>query len=353
MRFEISSASSGLAGSSILAEATVEYATPATKAVAKTNFLIPLLSLCPVQISALDLFVVDIRVVRTNCEAASLAGGDALNRATTLNTILFVPGSRPDRFGKALASGADIVCIDLEDAVAPADKHDARRAATAALAEARDPIAIRVNSLASAEGLRDLLALKDLGKLPRWLLLPMTETAEHVRIARSVLETRDVIFVPLIESAASLRRAHKIAAAPGVAGMMFGGGDLSAQLGVELAWEPLVVARSEFILACAGLGIPTIDVPFLSLGDDAGLEQETIRSRALGFTAKAAIHPAQVEPIRRIFRPTEAEMAEARDAVAAFRAGGGRAIRHEGRMLELPVIRRYEAMLASRETLDA
>lgn len=276
-----------------------------------------------------------------------------MNRAAALNTLLFVPGSRPERFPKALASGADIVCIDLEDAVAPAAKEAARRAALQALAPGDPRLAVRINRLASPEGLRDLLSLQETNTRPPLVLLPMVETAEQVRIAHAVLEPEQPIIVPLIESTAALRKAHCIAAAPGVAGMMFGGGDLSAELGVELAWEPLAAARGQFILACAGLGIATIDVPWTALDDGSGLEDETARARALGFTAKAAIHPGQVDTIRRIFRPSEREVAEARDAIEAYRASGGKAIRHRGRMLEAPLVRRFEAILAARETLDA
>jgi citrate lyase beta subunit len=301
----------------------------------------------------MDLFRVDFRFVRTNCEAASEEGGAALNPAIGISTILFVPGSRPDRFEKALASGADCVCIDLEDAVAPDAKAAARAAALTAL-EAGDPrLAVRINGIATVDGLRDLIALDGLVAPPPLLFIPMVESAREVAIAAAVLGLGERQMVPLIESSSALRNAHHIAAAPGVAAMMFGGGDLSAQLGVELAWEPLAAARAQFVLACGGAGVGLIDVPFVKLDDEAGLEEEAARSKALGFTAKAAIHPAQVGPISRIFRPSETELAEARTALDAFRAGGGKVIRHRGRMLEAPIIRRYQAIVAGREKLDA
>jgi citrate lyase beta subunit len=266
---------------------------------------------------------------------------------------LFVPGSRPDRFEKALASGADLVCIDLEDAVAPDAKAEARQSALAALGT-RDPrLALRINGLATVEGLRDLLALADCGVRPARLLIPMVEDPRDVYIAARVLGSDGTAIVPLVETASGLRSAHLIAAAPGVAAMMFGGGDLSAELGVELAWEPLLAARGQFVLATAGRGISLIDVPFVKLDDQDGLEAECARAKALGFTAKAAIHPAQVATIRKVFGPTEDDVAEARDALEAYRAGGGQAVRHRGQMLEAPLIRRYEAILASEEKLHA
>jgi citrate lyase beta subunit len=122
---------------------------------------------------------------------------------------------------------------------------------------------------------------------------------------------------------------------------------------VELAWEPLALARAQFVLACAGRGLPLIDVPFVRMDDEAGLAEEARRAKALGFTAKAAIHPAQVPAIRRIFAPGADELAKARASLTAFRAGGGQAVRHGGRMLEEPLIRRYQAMVDAEETRNA
>jgi citrate lyase beta subunit len=275
-----------------------------------------------------------------------------LNPVAGISTVLFVPGSCPDRFDKALASGADLICIDLEDAVAPDSKDAARVNAIEALKTGEPRLAIRINGLATEAGIRDLLALRETATAAI-LLLPMVESPRDVAIAAGLLAISEPRIVPLVESSAALREAHLIAEAPAVAGMMFGGGDLSAELGVELAWEPLAVARGQFVLACAGRGLALIDVPFVKLEDEAGLDKESALAKAAGFTAKAAIHPAQVKPIQRMFRPTEGDLAEAEQAIQAYRAGGGKAIRHGGRMLEAPVIRRYEAMLASRERLDA
>jgi len=275
-----------------------------------------------------------------------------LTGAAGIHSLLFVPGSRPDRFEKAFASGADLVCIDLEDAVAPGDKEEARRKAVEALPLldlAR--LAIRINGLSTPAGLRDLVALADAAALPTTILIPMASAPAHVEIVRNMLGP--IGLIPLIETAAALRGAAEIAAAEGVTGMMFGGGDLSAQLGVELAWEPLMVARGQFVLAGAGLGIGLIDVPFIHISDEAGLAQETRRAKALGFTAKAAIHPAQVPIINQVFAPTSEELAQARISLAAYREAGDRAVQHEGRMLEAPLVRRYEALLQQKETRDA
>lgn len=282
-----------------------------------------------------------------------MTGVFSIGAANGVTSLLFVPGARPDRFAKALASGADIVCIDLEDAV-PADGKDAARAAAVAAIGLR--VAIRVNGVRTRAGLADLLALAEAPALPELVLVPMVESADEVAIVASVLGDGAAI-VPLIETARGLANAAAVAAAPGVAAMMFGGGDLSAQLGVALAWEPLSVARGLFVLACAGAGVPAIDVPFIALDDAEGLAREAQAAGAIGFQAKAAIHPAQLEAIHAALRHDAAAVTEAREAVAAFAAGGGGAVRHNGRMLEAPVMRRYHRILAmadrNRETGDA
>jgi citrate lyase beta subunit len=263
-----------------------------------------------------------------------------------LSSILFVPGSRADRFAKAAESGADLICIDLEDAVAEGDKDMAREAAIGSL-DTLDPgkVAIRINGLKTAAGLADLLALRAADAMPRLIFIPMVESAAEPDIAKAVLGDAAPGLVPLIETVKGLRAGDAIAAAPGVAAMMFGGGDFSAELGTDLAWEPLLAARGAFVMSAAAARIPAIDVPFIALDDAAGLEEEARRAKALGFAAKAAIHPKQVETINRVMRPTEDELAEARSALDAYEAAGRKAIRHNGKMLEAPVIKRFEAML--------
>ena len=152
--------------------------------------------------------------------------------------------------------------------------------------------------------------------------------------------------IPLIETPRGLRQALEIASAPKIAAVMFGGADFSGELGVALAWEPLLAARSALLLACAEAKVPAIDVPCIELDNLAGLEAECARARALGFAAKAAIHPAQVTAIEAAFTPTLAEVAEAEEAIAAYLAAGERAIRFKGKMLEALVVKRYRAVLS-------
>lgn len=276
-----------------------------------------------------------------------------MTTANGLSSMLFVPGSKPERFEKALASGADAVCIDLEDSVPEAGKADARMAAIAALGGCDRRLVLRINGLATRAGIEDLLALADAATLPELLFVPMVESDAQLALVRAVLGDCTPCLVPLIETVKGLRAAHEIAAAPDVAAMMFGGGDLSAELGVALAWEPLRTARGLFVMACAGAGIPAIDVPFLALDDADGLRAEAEAAKAMGFTGKAAIHPAQVAAINAAFRPTAEQVAEAEEAQRIFDAAGGAAVRFKGRMLEAPIMRRYQRILAMRSMQDA
>lgn len=266
---------------------------------------------------------------------------EAIDQAAAMTSMLFVPGSRPDRIGKALASDADIVCVDLEDAVPAADKAEARAAAIAAVGPR---VAIRINAVTTAAGLADLLALAEAPVLPVLLFVPKVESTGELAVVRGVLPTARL--APLIETPAGLRHAFAIASAPGVAAVMFGGADLAAELGVALAWEPLLHARQALVMASAEAGVPAIDVPWVTLDDADGLTDQARRAHALGFQAKAAIHPAQLGAIHAAFRPSPALLAEAHAALAAHDAAGGGAIRFNGRMLEAPFVRRYARIAA-------
>ena len=264
--------------------------------------------------------------------------------------FLFVPGNRPDRIDGALASGAELVCIDLEDSVPASEKDSARKAALSAIAAARGTeaearLALRVNGMATRAGWRDMIAIAERDIRPAALFLPMVESAAEPELLSRMLGETCPPIVPLIETVRGLRQADAIAAVPGIGAMMFGGGDFSAQLGVKLEWAPLLAARSAFIMACASAQVMAIDVPYLSLKDEEGLRVECLAARSLGFHAKAAIHPAQLPVIAEAMRPTDAEIAEAEAAEAAFAAGGGKAIAFRGRMLEEPVMQRYRQIL--------
>jgi citrate lyase subunit beta/citryl-CoA lyase/(S)-citramalyl-CoA lyase len=254
--------------------------------------------------------------------------------------LLFVPGSRPERFGKALASDADQVAIDLEDAVPPEGKSTARAAAIAFLASgpvARSEIGIRVNGLADGEGQKDIAAIAAASVKPAFVMLPKTESAEEVRAAAQALP--GVPLIALLESPRALFAARAIAAAPNVQAMMFGGYDYAVAARCRPGALGWAWPRGQWAAAAAEADVGAIDAPSVETRDLANLGHETGEVMALGFTAKSAIHPAQVAPIQSAFLPTQAELEHARKVVAAAQAAGGGVAVVDGRMVDRPVER--------------
>ena len=260
-------------------------------------------------------------------------------------SILFVPGDRPERYGKALAAGADAICIDLEDAVAPGRKDRARKAAARFLAarprvgtrtSSPKPLIVRVNDMTSSEGERDTTALAACPP-PDAFMLPKVRTGADVRDAACRLHAAAGLF-PLIETARGLENAGEIAACDSVAGLAFGGFDLSVELGAEPVWEALLYARSRVVHAAALAGLDAVDMPSRDFSEMSGLREEATRARRLGFTGKVAIHPAQVPVIHEVFTPAPEEVERARAILEADRGAGGSAVALDGRMVDRPVV---------------
>ncbi|GAB4481682.1 MAG: CoA ester lyase [Burkholderiaceae bacterium] len=260
---------------------------------------------------------------------------DASNAAAA-RSLLFVPATRPERIGKALASGADITIIDLEDAVAPEDK-DAARAALAGIAHRA---AVRINAFGTPWFDADLAACRA-ARVPL-ILLPKAEQPVHVQRVRDALGACAVIAI--IETAAGFEGIAAVARAPGVVRLAFGSLDLQAELGIDDAGEPLHCFRSSLVLASrlGGLAAP-IDGVCTALDDAAALDAELARARRFGFGAKLCIHPKQVAAVNAGFGPTEEQIAWARRVVAV--AGRGGAARVDGRMVDAPVLARARAIL--------
>ncbi len=258
-------------------------------------------------------------------------------------SILFVPGDRPDRYEKALASGADAVCIDLEDGVADARKAKARETALGFLerrgeadSRRRASLIVRMNDFGRDEGWEDVEAIAD-GPRPDGLMVPMVNAAQEVSVAlEKVGGTLPVL--PLVETAGGLENAVEIGAVVGVAGLVFGGFDLALELGAEPRWEPLLYARSRVVHAAAVNRIPAYDMPSRDYRDVEPLREEARRARALGLAGKTAIHPAQIPVIHEAFAPSREEVERARAVVEADRGAGGGAVGVAGRMVDRPVV---------------
>lgn len=273
----------------------------------------------------------------------------------TFRSLLFVPGSRPERIAKALAAGADAVCIDLEDAVPPQDKATARAAVLAWLAARPDSgpaLGVRFNAVSTQDGWRDAVAFADAGVRADFLMVPKVAGAVELTLLAPALGEAPPLW-PIVESAVGLENAYGIAAAPGVAGVLFGGADMSADLGSDMSWDALAYARGRLAAACAAAGVQLLDVPHLDIKAEADLLASTARSRALGFTGRACIHPSQVGGVNTVHTPSNAELDRSRRVISALESANGGAALLDGKLIELPVIRAAQRVLERAQTGDA
>lgn len=271
-------------------------------------------------------------------------------------SVLFVPGTSRERFPKAFASGADAVVLDLEDGVDAARKAEAREAVGEWLATTpADGAArlVRVNGAASAFVDDDLEWLSSIEGLYDAVVLPKVETPDEIAGIAGMAASTPI--VPLLETARAILHARDIlTAGPEIPAVLFGAEDLTAELGTPrtVDGEELIVARGLVVLAAVSIGAEPIDAVFVEIANPDRLRQDAIRARAVGFTGKMAIHPDQVSVINETFSPSAEEVAAARkilEAGEAARARGEGAFRLDGRMVDAPVIRRAERVLALAE----
>ena len=266
-------------------------------------------------------------------------------------SLLFVPAVRPDRYPKALATGSDAVCLDLEDGVGPSAKDEARAAALALFAErtpTRAEVSLRINDPKTELGQRDLDALIRANVRPDALMLPKVSGPDDVRAVEATLgaDGSDLPLIVQIETAQGVAAATEIGtASTNVSALFFGAIDFSADIGCAAEWDALVYARSRVVVAAAVAGVTALDSPFMNVPAVDALREESRRTRRLGFAGKAAIHPTQVSVIQEAFSPTADEIAWARKVVAAYEANQGGVLLVEGQLVERPVVRAAQRTL--------
>jgi citrate lyase subunit beta/citryl-CoA lyase len=280
-----------------------------------------------------------------------------------LRSKLFVPGSRPELFAKALASAADAISFDLEDAVVDERKGEARQAVrelllSGAAGASGKTIIVRINAWASAWAAADLRAVA----LPGLHLINVPKPAsaqEVVDVAKALLdaEAANGVAQPIglllnIESPWALRLAHELAGAhPRVVGLQLGLGDLFEPLAISRR-DAHAVAQAMFALRMAAgeAGVWACDSAFADLQDAAGFATEARMARALGFVGKSCVHPSQVAAANEVFRPTDDEIADAQAVVAAACEAAGRGlgvVLVNGKMIDPPFERRAHAIIAA------
>jgi citrate lyase subunit beta / citryl-CoA lyase len=260
---------------------------------------------------------------------------------------LYVPGDRPERFAKAVASGADVVICDLEDAVSAANKAIARHAVVDWLRGHRT--VVRVNGVGTPWHDDDVAAIADAPGLAAVLLPKAEQPAQIQQLAHRLAKHIDVI--PLVETAAGVANADATAAAPQVAALAFGSIDFALDLGIDdtdgVDETALLYARSTLVIASRAAGIaPPIDGITVSLSDAHAIRRDAHRARALGFRGKQCIHPRQVHEVNAAFNPSPAAIARARRVLDAAEKAHGSAIQVDGQMIDKPRIDQARRVLS-------
>ncbi len=282
-----------------------------------------------------------------------------------MRTALFVPGNRPDRIEKAFNTEADVVIIDLEDAVPILEKQIARSKVREKVAQFSDRMMlVRINALGSPfiEGDLEEVIVEGVNGI----VLPKVEKADDIHdINKFLLEVEkkrslpegSIHLFPLIESAAAVQHVYDIVSAKTkperIYTVAFGAADYTLDMGIEMTMEgtELFYARSRISVACRAAGVaPPIDTPFMiDLNDTEALISDAKRAKALGFQGKQVIHPRQIEPCNRIFSPTPEEIARAEKIVQVFEeaeAAGTAAIQVEGKFIDYAVVKKSRDILA-------
>ncbi len=267
-------------------------------------------------------------------------------------SLIFFPGNKPELFAKALATGADIVTADLEDAIAPPDKQTARSETFKLFSqpvEGRQECIVRINSIRDKDGVDDLKMLLETAHPPKAIMLPKVKSPDEIKVYEDLLigDHAKIRLHPIIETNEGLAACHEIAqASDRIDSILFGGVDMAADLRIEMTWEGLVYARSRVAHAGATAGIDVIDVPYLDFRNLEGMQQEAEAVKRLGFTGKAAVHPSQIAPLNDCFSPSAEQIERAHRIIAAFEEQGTGLVVVDNKLIEKPVLRSMYRLLA-------
>jgi citrate lyase subunit beta / citryl-CoA lyase len=286
--------------------------------------------------------------VRSSCDS---------DRVRSARSVLFVPGDRPERFAKARASGADLVVVDLEDAVAPARRGRAREAVRSWLSDHGES-AVRINAVGTTDHEADVTAVCGLAHrregfdgmvhppIGRGLIAVMVAKAEEPSALTAVAHATGAPVIALIETAVGLAHAAQIASAPGVERLALGHLDLAVDLDSDHDRTAMLYARSSLVLASRAAHLTgPLDGVTVDLNGPAAVESDARYAHGLGMTGKLLVHPRQVGPVHAAFQPTTEELAWAEAVISTARGTEGGAVARGGVMIDRPVFARAEKIL--------
>ena len=273
-------------------------------------------------------------------------------------SFIFTPGLKPEMYPKALKSGTDMVCIELEDGIAPQDKEIARNLALKLFQEKQENDGVerilRINCLREKFGIDDIQAILETDSPPPALMIPKVITPEEIVLLDNLLSEKGhkCRLHVIIETNEALENAYKIAkCSKRIDALFFGGIDMSAELRCENKWEPLLYARSRIVHAAASAGIDAIDVPYLDLEDMEGMKKEALKAKELGFSGKGSIHPKQIPLLNEVFTPSEAVIQKAQRIVSVFEKANTGLVVIDGKLIEKPVLREMYRILSIAEKI--
>mgnify|MGYP001174679815 FL=1 len=282
-----------------------------------------------------------------------------LNKIKVRRSFIFTPGLNPEMFPKALASGADMICIELEDGIAIKDKDEARKNTINALKNLKInndvELVIRVNCQRTKPGLLDLEAFISSRLNVKALMLPKVKTPDEITFIDDLLTdcNLDTDLHVIMETNEALENIYDIAhASKRIVALYFGGVDMAAELRVPNSYENLIYARSKLVHAGASVGIDVIDVPYLDLEDMDGMKKEAELVRNLGFTGKGSIHPKQINILNEVFTPSKEEIIKAKRIIDQFNASDTGLVVIDGKLIEKPVLREMKRRILVAEKIN-
>ena len=280
------------------------------------------------------------------------------NKIKVRRSFIFTPGLNPEMFPKALASGADMVCIELEDGIAIKDKDEARKNTINALKtlEVKNDVelVVRVNCQRTKPGLLDFEAFISSKLRVKALMLPKVKTPDEITFIDDLLSdcNLDTDLHVIMETNEALENIYDIAhSSKRIVALYFGGVDMAAELRVPNSYENLVYARSKLVHAGASVGVDVIDVPYLDLEDMNGMKKEAELVRNLGFTGKGSIHPKQINILNEVFTPSKDEIAKAKKIIDQFNESDTGLVVIDGKLIEKPVLREMQRRILVAEKI--
>ncbi|MGW6915332.1 HpcH/HpaI aldolase/citrate lyase family protein [Kitasatospora sp. NPDC054939] len=266
-------------------------------------------------------------------------------------SLLSTPALAVERYAKSHGSGADIAMVDLEDSVPPARKEEARRLAEDFFTLPSTKLArsaVRINTVAGPDGLRDLVALTRYPVKPDLVLIPMAESARDIEIVAGALaaDCPETEFLAVVETPRGIENAAAIAAAGHrLRGLVFGSADYAFAVGARLCWEALAPARARVVNAARAAGVEAMDAPLFEVADLDGLRREAALARDFGFSGKIAVHPRQLPYINEAFTPDDRLLERARRVVEAGMATGQSVTVVDGVMVGMPFFQASQRLI--------